>query len=262
MSLKVEVDDLDGIDENLQGLYNKGDDGRYRLDVEGMPDVSGLKNALNDERNQRKELSGKLKKFDGVDLDLYGRVASKRDLFEKFEKTGGVDEDAIEAQVETRVTRMREEHDRAVAELNEKLGSTSGRLSKVLVDQAVSEAAIKSGVTETALEDVLRRAKETFKVVDGEVVPQRANGDTVYGKDGVKPLTQEEWLGDLRSVAPHLFKPSKGGGAGPDGGSGNGGGSTNIRARSDLANATEKAEFIGKHGMDKYLDLPAERESA
>jgi hypothetical protein len=257
MALKVEVDTLDGVEETLQPYYKQDEDGRYRLDIDGLPDVSGLKNALNDERNQRKDLSSKLKRYDGVDLDFYGKVASKRDLFEKFEKSGGVDEEAIKAQIESRTTRMREEHEREVQGLSEKLNSTSSRLSKLLVDNAVSEAALKSGVMDTALEDVLRRAKEVFRVVDGVVVPQNRDGDTIYGKDGVRPLTQDEWLSDLRNNAPHLFKPSKGGGAAPDGGKG--GGATNIRARSDLSTAAEKAKYIGEHGMDKYLELPLER---
>lgn len=255
MALKVEVDTLDGIDATLHGLYKKGDDERFRLDIEGLPDVSGLKNALNDERNQRKMLADKVKQFDGVDIDFYSKISSKRDLFEKFEKTGGVDEEAINAQVETRVSRLKDETKKTVDSLTGKLSATEQRLSKLLIDNTVGDAALKTGVLPTAMEDVLRRAKETFRVVEGLVVPQDASGNTLYGMDGVKPLTQEEWLSDLRTSAPHLFKASKGGGAGPSGGEGGGGGTT-VRFKDDLRNSAEKAKFITDHGMDAYLELP------
>lgn len=35
MALKMKVDTLDGIDENLQGFYVKQDDGTFTLDVDG-----------------------------------------------------------------------------------------------------------------------------------------------------------------------------------------------------------------------------------
>ena len=46
MSLQYQVKDLEGLDEAVQTLYEKTDDG-YRLKVEGIPqeDVSGLKSA-------------------------------------------------------------------------------------------------------------------------------------------------------------------------------------------------------------------------
>ena len=209
MTLKVELDNLDGVDESLHGLYIKGDDERFRLDVEAMPDVSGIKNALNDERTKRKDLSAKLKKFDGVDLDYYNKVNEQKDLFAKYEETGGVDETAINTQVESRVTKMREDHEGVIGDLNGKLHESNNRLSKIMVDQALTSVAMSAGVQEGAVEDILRRGKDVFKVVDGVVVPQRGNGDTIYGKDGVQALTQEEWMGELKNNAPHLFKPSR-----------------------------------------------------
>jgi dsDNA-specific endonuclease/ATPase MutS2 len=57
MSLQFKVKDLEGIDESVQSLYEKAEDG-YQLKVEGMPeveDVSGLKSALEKEREKRRQ---------------------------------------------------------------------------------------------------------------------------------------------------------------------------------------------------------------
>ena len=259
MALQIEVENLDGIDDSLQSLYVKGEDDKYRLDIEGMPDVSGLKNALKDERDQRKSLSKKVKDFDSVDMDFYKKVHGKRELFQKFEESGGVDEDAISAQVETRTGRMKEEYEARVAGIEEKLGKSNNMLAKVLVDNTITDAALKGHVLETALPDVLTRARDVFKMADGKVVPQDNNGDVMYGKDGVHPLTQEEWLAELKITAAHLFKPSKGGGAGPGGEQG--GGAAKVHYRSDLKDAGEKAKFIGNNGMDAYLNLPEKRQA-
>src|SRR5689334_18279239 len=44
--LAAVLDSIDALDAALQPLYTRGDDGKYRLDAEGVEDVSGLKNAL------------------------------------------------------------------------------------------------------------------------------------------------------------------------------------------------------------------------
>jgi hypothetical protein len=87
-------------------------------------------------------------------------------------------------------------------------------LSKLIIDTNVQTEAIKAGVRETAVEDVLLRARTIFRVVDGRAVPY--NGDEiVYGKDGTTPQGIGEWLADQATKAPHLFKETKGGGANP-----------------------------------------------
>jgi hypothetical protein len=56
------------------------------------------------------------------------------------------------------------------------------------------------------------RAKTAFKIVDGRAVPH-SDGKVVYGKDGVNPMSVEEWIGSLAKNAPHLFGSTQGGGA-------------------------------------------------
>ena len=46
MAVKMIVDTLEGLDEPIAQLYSKGEDGKYRLGVEGIEDTTGLKKKL------------------------------------------------------------------------------------------------------------------------------------------------------------------------------------------------------------------------
>jgi len=53
-----------------------------------------------------------------------------------------------------------------------------------------------------------------FKLVNGVPRAFESDGTTVrYGKDGVTPMTLEEWVDAQTSDAPHLFESNAGGGA-------------------------------------------------
>lgn len=55
MALEYKLDKIDDLDENVQKLYVKQDDGTFRLDVNGAEDVTGLKSALEHERENRRQ---------------------------------------------------------------------------------------------------------------------------------------------------------------------------------------------------------------
>ena len=95
------------------------------------------------------------------------------------------------------------------------------QLTAIQIDQGVLTAATKRGLRPTALPDITARARQTFKLVNG--VPQafEADGKTVrYGKDGITPMTLEEWMDTQVSDAPHLFEANAGGGAASNGAGG------------------------------------------
>ena len=97
----------------------------------------------------------------------------------------------------------------------------NARLTSIQIDQAVVTEATKRGLRPTAIPDITARARSTFKLVNG--VPQafEADGQTVrFGKDGVTPMTLEEWVDAQVSDAPHLFESNAGGGAAGNGSGG------------------------------------------
>jgi len=257
MPLKLEVESLEGIDESVQALYKPVGEGetpeKYTLDVEGIPDTSGLKSALEKERKAAKDLSKKLKTYEDVDVEKY------QDLLSREAQLESADPEKIEALVKERVKKNDQNWQSKFEELSSQVQQKDKRLSDLLISDELRKIGGELGVMEgEPMTDFVTRGKGLFKLVDGKVQPVDAEGNTVYGESGVDPLTMREFGKKLSETAKHLFKSSAGGGA-SNSGSGNAG-STSIQAKSDLKDASAKAAFIGKHGRQTYLELPATRE--
>ena len=90
----------------------------------------------------------------------------------------------------------------------------NARLTAIQIDQGVITVATKSGLRPTAIPDITARARTVFRLVNGAPTAFEADGKTVrYGKDGMTPMTLEEWVDAQVSDAPHLFESNAGGGA-------------------------------------------------
>ena len=61
--LKLQVDSLEGLDSSLHSYYEQTESG-YRLKVEGLEDTSGLKTALQKERESNKDAKTKLSELE------------------------------------------------------------------------------------------------------------------------------------------------------------------------------------------------------
>lgn len=92
--------------------------------------------------------------------------------------------------------------------------SLSAQLLEREIERNVVEAATKLGLRASAIPDIKSRARNIFKILGGAVAAVDADGKTpVCGKDGVTPLTFDEWVARQVVEAPHLFESSAGGGA-------------------------------------------------
>lgn len=60
MTLPATADTLDDLPEEARPFYIEAENGRWRLDADGLEDVSGLKSALEKERAERKALKAEL----------------------------------------------------------------------------------------------------------------------------------------------------------------------------------------------------------
>lgn len=77
---------------------------------------------------------------------------------------------------------------------------------------AISAAAIKSGIRDTALDDVLLRGRGVFSVGDdGSLEARNAKGELITVNN--KPLTPELFVSQLRDKYPHYWPDSSSGGA-------------------------------------------------
>lgn len=219
MALKAVLDTLDGVPTALHEFYTERD-GKFYLDAEGVEDVSGLKSALERLKAEAKKAKDDAKKtaerYGDLDPDL-AREALKK--LQDAEDKQLLDDKKIDELIAKRTERMAQAHqkeierfNKLVADLTSERDGLNGKLSEVLIDNAIRDVATRNSVRKTAIEDVLLRGKRLWRLRDGQPVPMNGE-DVVYGKDPTKPISMDEWISGLQNDAPHLFEPSSGGGA-------------------------------------------------
>jgi hypothetical protein len=129
--------------------------------------------------------------------------------------------DKVEEAVQKRMASVKEEHDKAVAELTTKNDGLTKQLTVLQIDQAILATATEVGLRKTAHTDMTARARATWKLENGVPVAFDDKGEKIYGKAG-EPISVKEWTERMAKEAPHLFEENTGSGAG--GGTGGAGG--------------------------------------
>lgn len=215
MALDLVVEKLDAVPEAVRSMYVEKD-GKFHLDVTGLPDVSGLQSALQKERDAAKAANKALKetadKYKDIDPDSYHRIMSKFQGDEEAQllASGNVDE-VIKRRTAIRDADWQKKLDAAAAERDAEKQKTSKFLSRVLDEQI--RAAVHGKVHDKAVEDALFRARMMFSLDDEGNAVCLQNGEPVLGKDGKTPFRPQEWIETMRDTAPHWF-PSTASGSG------------------------------------------------
>jgi hypothetical protein len=252
--LKLKLKSLEGLDDGVKALY-KEVGGEFILDVEGgVPDVDGLKTALNKERDRVKELEntvktaeGQLKKFGGLDPDKVQELVN------------------LEADIKDKGKgweRMREQlnstHAEAISEKEKRIQFLNSVVEEQMIANVASMEIEKAGGSPLLL---LPHVRKEAKLVEenGKFHVRLFNdkGDPIIDNQGqfltiggrVNQMRGEEGFGGA-------FKSSgaSGGGVPPNSGGGPKGSFNNLD-RSKMT-IPEKDAFIAEHGYDKYMALP------
>lgn len=227
MKLKASLDSLDGVDESIAKLYEKGEDGKFHLYVEGLVP----KSKLDEFRDTNVRLLKDMEKFKDVDPTKYRELLLEH---QKIQEKEWIEAGELDKVVNQRVATMRAEFETKENEYKKSNESMSRQLESLLIDNEVRAAATKLGVRPTAVDDVLLRAKTIYSIKDGVVTPKNSKGEVLYGKDGTTPMPITEWVDSLKKSADHLFVPSNGGGA-PGSGSITPGGGANMTPTQKIA---------------------------
>lgn len=226
MALKFRIDKLEDAPEAARSLYVEKD-GKFELPIEGVVTKDKLDEFRNNNIELKNQLSDLTKKFEGVDPELFKTLSAEH---QKLKDKKMIDAGKIEELLNERTAAMRADYDKKLKAQADELGITKTQLEKMLIDNALQTEAAKAGVRPAAMEDVLLRGRQRFKLKDGTATPTMPDGKVVYGKDGVTPQSMAEWLADLAPTAPHLFESSQGGGAENKSGNKNSGAKTMKRA--------------------------------
>ena len=157
-----------------------------------------------------KDMETLASKFEGIDVDAYQDMLSKQEAM-KTKKL--IDAGKIDELLDEKTKSMREVHNKELSKTNEVNQSLQDQLAKLVIDNAVRDSALKAGVVDTGMDDILLRSKSIFSLKDGKAVPTDAQGNTIFGHGTSEPMSVNEWVKAQMDVAPHLFKSSSGSGS-------------------------------------------------
>ncbi len=218
MALKFRYKSKDEIPAEHAGFYAERD-GAWLLDVDGAVEKAKFDEARSVNAGLLKERDELKQRFEGIDPEEVRKLAAeKRQLEEAQQLTAG----EVDKVVENRIKGLRADWEKQLGAVTAERDSLNGRLTSIQIDQGVTLAATKRGLRPTAVADITARARTVFRLVNGAAVAFEGDGKTPrYGKDGMTPMSLDEWVDTQVAEAPHLFEPNAGGGAG---GSGSGGG--------------------------------------
>ncbi len=243
MPLKNKYKDIKEIPAEDVRLYvERG--GEWVLDAEGDASKAKLDEMRNHNIELRKQLEERDARFAGIDPDEYRRLLEEKRKLEL--QAQGHKPEEIEKLVTDRLKGLKADWDKQFSAVTAERDSLTTRLTSIQIDQGIITVATKRGLRPTAIPDITARARTVFKLVNGAPQAFEADGKTVrYGKDGITPMTLEEWVDAQVTDAPHLFESNAGGGAASNGAGGAAGSQRSVKNpyRKDSWNLTEQMKL-------------------
>ena len=177
-------------------------------------EFTGVKTKLDEFRSNNvklmKDMENLTTKFEGIDVDAYKDMVGKQ---EQLKNKKLIDAGKIDELLDEKTKSMREIHNKELDKTNQVNQSLQDQLATLVIDNAVRDSALRAGVVETGMDDILLRSKAIFSLKDGKAVPTDNAGNTIFGHGTSEPMSVNEWVNAQMDVAPHLFKSSSGGGS-------------------------------------------------
>ena len=242
MALKYKYAKREEVPVEHQSFYVERE-GVFCLDAEGATDKVKADEMRSHNVELRKKLEELEVRFNGIDPDQVRQLSAEK---ERLEEEQRLKEGKYQEVLETRLKNAKGEWDKERKTLTEDRDTLTSRLTAIQIDQGVTTAATKRGLRPTAIPDITSRARLVFRLVTGVPRAFEADGTTVrYGKDGVSPMTLEEWVDAQVSDAPHLFESNAGGGAASNGGGAAAGSQRSVKNpfRKESWNLTEQMKL-------------------
>lgn len=208
-------------------------------------DVSGLKSALQKERERARELEKQAKAYAGLGLSP-NEIAELKASREKAEE----DKARAAGEWDKLREKLSEQHKSELQKLQEQLSAISSSEHEARVESGLKSALMEAGVTEegaSILPDILKtRAK--IETVDGKRVVKvfDADGTPMLAKDG-RDASLADLVSQVTEKYPSLFKAQTKPGSGtPPGGNGAGRTASQTVKASTLEGMTaaEKAAYF------------------
>jgi len=212
MPLKQQVQNLDEVEEKHRDLYVERD-GKFFLDAD---EPKELKNALERERSTRKTAEQAVKELTEKYGDLDPEAA--REALERvndFEKKQHLEKGEVDKLIESEISKAIKDHKKKLDKAEGELRLKDARLSKLLIDNAIKDAALKPEIAALpeALPTIALIGKEEWQL-DESGKPVAMKDDKPVLNDDGDPISIIEWVANLKSTHKYLFAQPAGGGAG------------------------------------------------
>jgi hypothetical protein len=243
MALKFKFKSREEIPAELVNLYVERD-GAFVLDAEGVIEKAKADEMRNHNIDLRKQLEELNTRFDGIDPVEVKKLAEEKRKLELLAQ--GHKPEELDRLVGERIKGLKADWDKQLSTVTTERDSLTSRLTAIQIDQGVLTVATKRGLRPTAIPDITARARVVFKLVNGAPRAFENDGTTLrYGKDGVSPMTLEEWVDAQVADAPHLFESNAGGGAASTGAGGAAGSQRSVKNpfRKETWNLTEQMKL-------------------
>lgn len=229
--MKTSYNSLAEIPEPLKAEYEERG-GRYQLKLEGEPLGFVALTSYNEEKAKLDEFRNNNRGLHALKLQLEEKLATYKDVdpikyaemqakLEELSKSGASSAADLQVMLKKQIAEMVEplEKKLAATELREK--EKTEALRRTRVENGLREVGSRLGVDDSAMEDFLGRGMKVFTVDDKDQVIAQKGDTPIFSKTHRgEPLAMEEFVEDLLTTAPHLFKRSTGSGADPAKGNG------------------------------------------
>lgn len=249
--LKAIVASLDEVPEAARSLYAKTQDGKFKLEIEGMVDKAKVDEFrdTNIALTKKVEDMGKvLESLKGIDpakfreYEEQARQINEKELIKKgdFETLVAQRTSAMKKDLEDKIAAQAETIKLLEGDKTKAYGERDSYIVESELRKAAEhpDAGYNPGVADILLPHVMKE----FTIKDGKVTRVKPDGTVVYGKDS-NPATIHEFLADMSKDRPWMLKPSSGSGAQGNNGKNAASGKTMRRADYDALSPVQQREF-------------------
>jgi len=217
MSLKAELDKLDGLSVDVAKEYKKGEDGKFRPDIEAVNgwefvDTRGLKSSLVKERENARKANELLSEFEGID------PTKAREALKKVgEMANWTPEQKVKEQIESIKTQLLDAHGKEKAKLETELKQLSDDLAEAKINSVALQELTVQGGEEKMMPLLLQHAKANTRLrkVDGKNIVEviGTDGNPRVGSDGSN-MSIPQLVTEMKTLFPNAFKGSNATGGG------------------------------------------------
>ena len=254
MPWKIEEDQIVVQDGNPVFVHPDGKETAFDAE-KSLAKIGELNSEAANRRRELRVVEEKLEPFDGIEdpLEWLETARTALETVKNFDDKKLIDAGEVE-RVKAEVTKAMQTK---LEDVEQALAAKSETLQREMIGGRFARSKFIAEKLAIPQDMVESRFGGNFKIEDGKVVAYDQAGNQIYSRENPGDLAEfDEALEILVDNYPHkdhILKATDAKGTGAPSGDGKPAG---VGSRKDLATPKDKADFIGKHGLQAFKDLP------